>query len=140
RDRPDQRLLAVDRRERRRPQREARARRERGPKRKSGDEKTRDHRRTRVLSRTRVRVKRLREPDPDPDVEGRDQHHDDHERNREIAEKSCHALAAATISAAPSTIRSSRGTTSRTLSRAHHAMSSSRPGGPYVRAVRPVHG
>src|SRR5205823_3175131 len=54
-DRPDQRLLTRDGRERHRPQSEAWASLERRPKRKSGDEKTRDHRRTRVLSRTRVR-------------------------------------------------------------------------------------
>ena len=36
----------------------------------------------------------------------------------------------AVISAAPSTTHASRGTTSRTLSRAHHSMSASRPGGP----------
>src|SRR5262245_37332368 len=43
----------------------------------------------------------------------------------------------AAISAEPSTIRPRRGTTSRTLTCAQNAMSSSSPGGPYVRARRP---
>ena len=41
------------------------------------------------------------------------------------------------ISAEPSTMRLRRGTTSRTLTCAQNAMSSSSPGGPYVRARRP---
>ena len=41
------------------------------------------------------------------------------------------------ISAAPPTMRLSRGTTSRTLTWAQNAMSASRPGGPYVRARSP---
>ena len=43
----------------------------------------------------------------------------------------------AVISAAGPTMRAKRGTTSSTLSRETHAMSSSRPGGPYVRALMP---
>lgn len=45
---------------------------------------------------------------------------------------------AAAISAAGPRIPAKRGTTSSTLSRAQKAMSSSRPGGPYVRAFSPA--
>src|SRR5439155_16774096 len=55
RDRPDQRLGPFDGRERSGPKRERGPSLERRPKRKSGDEDTRDHRRTHVLSRTHVR-------------------------------------------------------------------------------------
>jgi hypothetical protein len=53
----------------------------------------------------------------------------------EIAARLSHGQSV--TSAAPPTIRTKRGTTARASSRATHAMSSSRPGGPYVRALIP---